>query len=107
MRLLILCEYPTLLGGERSMLATLPAVAAAGFDAIVAGPAGGELEVALQDRGVSHEPLRTATDDGTRLSLAERRSQIVALLKHVQPQLVHGNSLSMARIAGPVAAYCD
>ncbi len=42
-RLLILCEYPTLLGGERSMLATLPAVAAAGFDIFVAAPPSGPL----------------------------------------------------------------
>ena len=42
-RLLILCEYPTLLGGERSMLATLPAVRAAGFDVHVAAPPVGPL----------------------------------------------------------------
>jgi hypothetical protein len=40
-RVLILCEYPTLLGGERSMLATLPAIREAGFDVQVVAPASG------------------------------------------------------------------
>jgi hypothetical protein len=35
---LILCEYPTLSGGERSMLATLEGVARAGFVPVVLAP---------------------------------------------------------------------
>ena len=68
-RLLILCEYPTLLGGERSMLATLPTVAAAGFDVVVAAPPDGPLATALVERGVSHVAWRTHDPAGERFPL--------------------------------------
>ncbi len=105
-RLLILCEYPTLLGGERSMLATQPAVAAAGFHVRVAAPPVGVLAESLRERGISHLPLRTHDDSGERLSLDQLRSELAILLERERPELVHANSLSMARIAGPVAAAC-
>ncbi len=105
-RLLILCEYPTLLGGERSMLATLPAVAAAGFHVQVVAPSAGVLAEALCERGFSHLPLRTHEDGGERLPLDQMRSELATLFQRERPELVHGNSLSMARIAGPVAADC-
>ena len=41
--ILILCEYPTLNGGERSMLATLDGVRAAGFSPAVMAPPDGPL----------------------------------------------------------------
>jgi glycosyltransferase involved in cell wall biosynthesis len=105
-RLLILCEYPTLLGGERSMLATLPAVAAAGFDIHVAAPPGGPLVESLVEHGIPHIPLRTHDDRGERLQLPELRPELAALIQRHSPDLVHANSLSMARIAGPAAAKC-
>lgn len=105
-RVLILSEYPTLLGGERSMLATLPAVAAAGFDVHVAAPLGGPLMEVLVERGISHLPLRTHDDRGERLQLPELRPELAALIQRHRPDLVHANSLTMARIAGPAAAEC-
>jgi glycosyltransferase involved in cell wall biosynthesis len=90
-RLLILCEYPTLLGGERSMLSTLPAVQAAGFDVHVAAPPTGPLADALRERSVS------LAEWPTRYELAE-------LFHRLRPDVVHANSLSTARIAGPVVA---
>jgi glycosyltransferase involved in cell wall biosynthesis len=103
-RLLILCEYPTLLGGERSMLATLPAVAAAGFELQVAAPPQGPLADALREHGIDHPAWQTHDDQGQRLSLDQLRADLAALLQRHRPQLVHANSLSTARIAGPVAA---
>lgn len=105
-RLLILCEYPTLLGGERSMLATLPAIAAAGFDIQVASPPVGALVNALKECGASHRSIHTHDGGGQRLPLTQLRSELAALLQVVRPRLVHANSLSMARIAGPVLAEC-
>lgn len=105
-RLLILCEYPTLLGGERSMLATLPAVARAGFEVRVAAPGGGELEQALNSSAVLHIPITPFCEDGVKQPLSELRQTLADLLRIHKPQLVHANSLSMSRILGPVAAEC-
>jgi len=52
-RLLILCEYPTLLGGERSMLSTLPQVREAGFEVSIAAPGEGPLAYAVRRAGVA------------------------------------------------------
>ena len=103
MRLLILCEYPTLLGGERSMLATLPAVRAAGFDVLVAGPPGGPLPDALAGKSVSYQAWQTHDPYGARLPLENLRRNLADLLRRLRPALVHANSLSTTRIAGPVA----
>jgi glycosyltransferase involved in cell wall biosynthesis len=90
-RILILCEYPTLLGGERSMLSTLGAVAAAGFDVVVAGPPTGALADAVANRGLE-------------LVAWSGRDQLAGVLDRVRPDLVHANSLSTARASGPVVA---
>ena len=104
LRLLILCEYPTLLGGERSMLATLPAVASGGFEAVVAAPRGGPLAVELSRRGIGHVPWNTHDVRGVRLPLGQLRAELATLVRGVAPDLVHANSLSTARISGPSAA---
>ena len=46
---LLLCEYPTISGGERSMLTTLDGIRAAGIEAAVIAPPAGPLaeDVAL------------------------------------------------------------
>jgi glycosyltransferase involved in cell wall biosynthesis len=106
MRLLILCEYPTLLGGERSMLAMLPAVRAAGFEVHVAGPPEGPLAAALAHEGVYQQAWRTRDAHGVRLRLEKLRSDLAVLLRQLRPALVHANSLSTSRISGPVASEC-
>lgn len=103
-RLLILCEYPMLLGGEQSMLATLPAVVAAGFDVRIAAPPFGPLARAVRECSVGHVPLLTHVRAGERLPLPQLRSEIRDVLRRQEPALVHANSLSIARFAGPVVA---
>jgi glycosyltransferase involved in cell wall biosynthesis len=105
-RVLILCEYPTLLGGERSMLATLPAIREAGFEILVAAPAGVMLADALDEAGVPHICWRVREENGERLPLEQLRAAIARLVRDVHPQLLHANSLSMSRIVGPVAKQC-
>jgi glycosyltransferase involved in cell wall biosynthesis len=105
-RLLILCEYPTLLGGERSMLATLPAVAADGFDILVAAPSDGPLGNELSRRGIFHLEWRTLDEDGRRLPLNQLRAELTNLIRQTAPDVLHANSLSTARISGPVAVGC-
>jgi glycosyltransferase involved in cell wall biosynthesis len=106
MRLLILCEYPTLLGGERSMLATLPAVRAAGFEVHVGCPEEGPLALALAEVDVCQHVWRTHDCSGVRLSLEQLRFDLAALFHRLRPALVHANSLSTSRISGPVAEEC-
>ena len=103
-RLLVLCEYPTMLGGERSMLATLPAIAAARIDVVVAAPADGPLATTLAQQGVAHTVWTTHDPTGIRLPLEQLRSDLAEIAAKVQPGLIHANSLSTARIAGPIAA---
>lgn len=106
-RLLILCEYPMMLGGERSMLATLPAVGAAGFEVFVAAPPEGPLAATLRERGLSHVAWQTHDASGQRFPLDRLRADLAAVLSTIKPDLLHANSLSTARIAGPVAAECS
>ena len=101
---LIICEYPTLNGGERSMLSTLPLIRADGYRVQVAAPPAGDLAEELQRRGVEHHPLELVDADGVRLDQSEARKRVSHLLGNVRPSLVHANSLSMARLVGPVAA---
>ncbi len=102
-RLLILCEYPTLLGGERSTLAALPAIVADGFDVTIAAPPTGALANELARRGVTHLPWQTHDGHGKRHPLDQLRNDLADLLRQVAPDLLHANSLSTSRISGPVA----
>src|SRR5215470_17766531 len=103
-KLLILCEHPTLLGGERSLLATLPAVAAAGFDVQIAAPTDGPLADALRERCISHVALPILRDGDEHLLLEPTRTELAKILAHLRPDLVHANNLSIARLSGPVVA---
>jgi glycosyltransferase involved in cell wall biosynthesis len=101
-RILILCEYPTLLGGERSMLATLPAIIADGFEVLVAAPPAGPLADELRRRGIRNCDWHTDFFGAARPSLERLREDLDAVIRDTQPRLVHANSLSCSRIAGPV-----
>ncbi len=102
--ILLLCEYPTLCGGERSMLSTFTGVQAAGFHLTVAAPPSGPLADALAAAGVEHVPFSTCGPSGERRPQAELRRDLDCLLRRLRPELLHANSLAMSRLAGPVAA---
>jgi glycosyltransferase involved in cell wall biosynthesis len=95
-------EYPTLNGGERSFLSVLPGLQAAGFRIVAAAPPRGELAAALAEHGVPVEPFDCHAADGSRLPLPQLRERLAALLRRVQPALLHANSVSMGRLSGPV-----
>ncbi len=100
--ILILCEYPTLSGGERSMLATLDGVARAGYVATVAAPPEGPLAETLAARGIEVVGLTTRDPLGDHRPQAAVRQELAALLAKRRPSLVHANSLAMGRLSGPV-----
>lgn len=103
-RVLCLCEYPTLHGGERSLLATLPAVAAAGFDVTVLAPPSGPLADALVAKGIAHLPFSIHLPDGQRRRQDELRVELAAIFARLRFSLIHANSLAMGRLCGPTAA---
>ncbi len=103
-RLLIVCEYPTLNGGERSMLATVDGVRAAGYEPFVACPPEGPLAEAVHRRRLPVLPFTLHDSGGRRLSLEALRTQLAAVVERAAPDLLHANSLSMTRLAGPLVA---
>ncbi len=103
-RLVWLFEYPSLHGGERSLLVTLAAVRAAGFDVAALAPPQGPLAEALRSEGVEPVPFVAVGDDGRRLPPPRLREELARLLRSLQPGLLHANSLAMGRLSGPVAA---
>jgi glycosyltransferase involved in cell wall biosynthesis len=101
---LLLCEFPTLNGGEQSMLATLEGVAAAGFQPRVLCPSAGPLAVALHDRDVETVPFDFHMPDGVRRPQQLLRTDLAQVFAKHRPDLVHANSLAMGRLSGPVTA---
>lgn len=99
---LLLFEYPTVNGGERSILTTLDEVRCAGFDVEAVAPPLGPLGDELQRRDVPHRPLQFSQGNRRR-PLDEVRHDLCVVIEQAGPDLVHANSLSMARISGPVA----
>ncbi len=102
--ILLLCEYPTLCGGERSMLSTIDGVRAAGFRVMAAAPPAGPLAEALTRLQVEPIAFSTFGPDGERLPQAALRADLDRLLRRCRPDVLHANSLSMGRLSGPVAA---
>lgn len=98
-----LCEYPLAGGGDRSLLATLDGVRAAGFEPVALTPARGELAAMFASRQIPIRPVAWYGSDGVRLAQPAARSQLASLLAAERPDLLHANSLAMARLAGPVA----
>jgi glycosyltransferase involved in cell wall biosynthesis len=97
----ILCEYSTLSGGERSMLATLPGLRECGFEIRILSPPGALAE-AVARLGVDHEPM-TLANGANRLPIDDARTVVRNAIHRRPVALVHANSLAMGRIVGPVA----
>jgi glycosyltransferase involved in cell wall biosynthesis len=96
---LLVCEYASLNGGERSILATFDAVRRSGFELLAAAPAHGPLAEALAACAVELLPWSTGADR----SLPRRRAQLAEILRRRRVDLLHANSLAMGRLSGPVA----
>ncbi len=101
---LVLCEYGSLNGGERSLLAVLDGVRAADFGVRVAAPPDSPLSMAVARRGIESIPLDLRDPSGSRAELSVCRQRLRAVIGAIRPDLVHANSLSTSRLAGPVVA---
>jgi len=101
---LVLCEYASLNGGERSLLTVLEAGLSNRFRVRVAAPPAGPLADSLRALDVSHVPLELHAPEGNRFDLTECRRRLQQVLDATSPDLLHANSLSMSRLSGPLAA---
>lgn len=112
-RLVYLCEYPQLQGGERSLLATVTAAQEAGFAPLALAPPNGPLAAEFRRRNVevlawetslaTEGPCTAPTCRPAGVSRDARRVDLATRLEYCGAQLLHANSLSMGRLSGPVA----
>lgn len=93
----ILFEFPTLSGGELSMLGALERIDRFQFTAFV--PAAGSLADALRKRKIPVVDFTLHSPRGN-LSRNDARAVLGALIDLHQPNLIHANSLSMSRLLG-------
>ena len=100
MRIAILFEYPTLWGGERSMLAAIDALADRQIEVVAIAPGGGDLAAALASRNIEHVTLQAFDETGTRRPREQVVPELAAAVRTIRPQLVHANSLSMSVLTG-------
>ncbi len=97
-RIIVLFEYPTLFGGERSMLSVLSQFDQADIAAIA--PPVGRLADALRNQRIPLLPLTTFDETKRRRPRADVLHDLSALVDHHRPDLLHANSLSMGVLTG-------
>jgi glycosyltransferase involved in cell wall biosynthesis len=102
LRVVWLFEYPTLHGGERSLLASLPWLRQEEIEPVALAPPQGPLAEELAQCEVALVPFEVFKC-GKRQPRNILRSELVAHLAALRPELLHANSLSMGRLSGPVA----
>lgn len=104
-RIAILIEYPTVNGGENSMLAVLKhlldkGVPGAGIEFSVLGPTTGPMAQRVAELGIPTVELNLFGTDGVRLPREEAIPRLFAAAEKSGAHLVHGNSLAMGRLLG-------
>lgn len=102
MKVLVVCEYSSLNGGERSFLAGLPRLERFGVEAVVACPEEGLLPERLDELECPRLAFDVRNPAGKRETPESIEARIEALVEVCRPDLVHGNSLSVSRVVGPV-----
>ena len=102
-RVAILIEYPTVNGGENSMLAVLQHLldrAESEFEFCVLGPTQGAMPDRLSELGIPIEALNLFDEVGQRLPREQAIPRLLEAAKASGADLVHGNSLAMGRLLG-------
>jgi glycosyltransferase involved in cell wall biosynthesis len=103
LRVAWLFEYPTLNGGERSLLATLAGLREEAIEPVALAPAAGPLAAQLARENVEHIRFDTFDADGQKKPRETLRQSLADHVASLRPALLHANSISMGRLAGPVA----
>ena len=99
-RVAVLFEYPTLYGGERSMLAAIEAMDPAAVEVIAIGPDQGLLAEALSARAIEHVGLQVFDDYMQRLPRDQIVPALAECVESIKPDVLHANSLSMSVLTG-------
>ena len=101
-RVAIVSEFESRLGGENSLLAILPHLMRYGVRPIIVAPDSGDFAAAVRELGVDFIDFRRTITDGVMLSQSEAREALAEALRRISPDLVHANSLAMGRLTGPL-----
>lgn len=105
-RVALLFEYPTLNGGERSILASVERLRGR-FTFVAFVPPGGPLPAALEKVGVEVLPSPLFDDGGNRRPRPLAVSRLTDATRSIRADLLHGNSLAMGRLTGAAASQVD
>ncbi len=98
-RIAILMEFPSLLGGERSLLAVIGQLKQQ-YELFLFAPRTGPLADQIKSSGQNHISFNIRDEQGIRKSDEVLLGELLPLLSKVDCQIVHGNSVSMARFLG-------
>ncbi len=101
-RVAYLCEFPSINGGENSLLSFLASTPEE-IEPIVLCPPAGPFADRLQQLGIASEGLQLTNANGQRKDPELISADLLAKLKSISPQIVHANSLSMSRVLGRIA----
>lgn len=104
-RIAILIEYPSVNGGENSMLAVLKhllghGVLESGIEFCVLGPCVGPMAQRVKELRIPFVDLSLFGSDGVRLPREEAILRLREVVAESGANLVHGNSLAMGRLLG-------
>jgi glycosyltransferase involved in cell wall biosynthesis len=100
---LLVFEFATLNGGERSIEAVLPHFVGTEFEFVALAPQTGPLAASLQAIGVPVVAFDVRDGAGNRRANENILDDLQAAARRVGPELVHGNSLAMGRLTGTLA----
>jgi len=101
--IVLLMEYPTLNGGERSTLAFCEHLQTRGFHFSAIAPDSNPLTGALGKHNIRHIPFSFNGGLGQRLPISLIRESLATTLRDTGADALHAISVSTSRIAGPVA----
>jgi len=102
-RIAVLFEYPTLLGGERSLLASVERLRDR-FEFTAIAPRGGDLADAIRELGVTLVPSPLLDELGQRAERSQVASRLIGVVRDSAANLLHANSLAMGRLTGTIAS---
>ena len=100
MNILLVFEYPTLHGGERSLLTVIRALHDVNVHWQAIGPESGPLAEQLRAMQIPVTALPRFDGSGRQMQM---RGFLAKAVAQIRPDLIHANSLAMARTVGPVA----
>ncbi len=104
MRIGVLFEYPTLSGGERSLLAVADRLRSAGVEFTMLAPDAGPLAEAIHAQGLPLHAFTLRDEAGKRLDPETLAEHLRSAITEHRLDLLHANSLAMGRHLGRCAA---